>query len=76
VTVTELQNQLLERLTGASGRGRGHWRRIIGEIRVFDIARENGSNWEIRPTGSFVDVQAANAAAESLRDADPVLQSD
>lgn len=76
MTVTELQDQLLTRLAESTGRGRGHWRRVIGEIRVSDTLRDDGGNWEIRPTGAYADVQAAQTAAAGLRENFAVIHAD
>ncbi|WP_116090738.1 hypothetical protein [Sphingomonas crusticola] len=64
---SQIQSLILARLVRSSGGTRQHWRRAIGEIRVYSMKTHPHCNWDVYAAGNAADVKAVNAAVDEIR---------
>ena len=76
MTSSELLNLLLSDLVRNAGRTRQHWRRLLGDLRLYSTATQPHCNWDICPTGGSGDLAAIEQVLDRLRAAYPQIQPD
>ncbi|USI73235.1 hypothetical protein [Sphingomonas morindae] len=73
MTRSDLRETLITELVRRHGGARGHWRRILGEVRLYARETHPHCNWEMFPSGGVDEVQAATRAIDGLRARHPLI---
>lgn len=73
MTATELREIMVSALVKISSGGRGRWRAILKDIRVYSTTTHAHCNWDVFPTGTPYEIAAASRAADALRDRHPFV---
>ena len=66
-TRTQLEDMLVEMLTGAVGGTADQWRQAIGPVTVYPLATRPTPNWSVQAGGSATEQAAIDMAAEIVR---------
>lgn len=63
----QLHNLILSQLIRSVGGTRQHWRRAIGDVRVYSMKTHPHCNWDVFASGSAADVRAVNQVVDHIR---------
>jgi hypothetical protein len=69
----DLLDLLITRLVRATGESRGHWRRVLGPVKLYSRDTHPSCNWSIEPSGSVRDVANAQDMLDGVRVEHPFL---
>lgn len=69
----DLLDLLITRLAKASGKSRGHWRRVLGPMKVYARETHPSCNWSVEPSGSVGDVATAQDLLDGVRAEHPFV---
>lgn len=69
----DLLDLLIARLVRATGKSRGHWRRVLGPAKVYARETHPSCNWAIEPSGSIGDVAVVQDMLDGIRAEHPFL---
>jgi hypothetical protein len=70
-TVNDLQDLLVEMLSGGAGGKRERWRELIGDVELLPPATNSRSNWRVKPMGTNAEVDIIDMAAGIARQEHP-----
>jgi len=70
---TQIHGLILAHLIRNVGGTRQHWRRAVGNLRVFPIATHAHCNWDVYPSGTAADIRAVNEAVDEIRERHPLI---
>ncbi|WP_066702120.1 hypothetical protein [Sphingobium amiense] len=75
MTRDRMTDLLVARLLRDHGKSKHHWRRAIGDLRLYSRDTHAHCNWNATPTGSVRDVALIEALLDDLRMAHPILSA-
>ncbi|MFZ5748024.1 MAG: hypothetical protein ACOY45_10285 [Pseudomonadota bacterium] len=75
MTDADLTDLFVATLIRTRGGTRARWRRVLGQVRVYDRATHPHCNWELAPRGSPADIAAVEALSDRLRGEHPLIDA-
>jgi len=76
MTSSELLNLILARLVRAEGGSRQRWRRALGDVRVYSLATHPHCNWDLRSSGTAIELRAIEHVLDLARSTYPHVLGD
>jgi hypothetical protein len=74
-TGSQLEDLLVEILTGAAGGTAERWRAILGPVTVYPMASRPASNWSVQAGGTVGEAEAIEMAVGIVRAEHPYASS-
>jgi hypothetical protein len=76
MTPAELTDLLVARLVRGQGGTSQRWRRLLGSVRLYDVATHPHCNWSINPTGTIPEIAYIERLLDEVRISHPIVQDD
>ena len=73
MTPAKLTDLLVTRLLRHGGTGQ-RWRRLLGPVRLYDLATHPHCNWAINPSGSHSEVALIERLLDEIRISHPIVR--
>jgi hypothetical protein len=70
----ELRDLIVRNLARAHGGGTTRWRQSVGELKVYSLETHSHCNWDVRPTGSALEMSRVERAVDDVRVKHPYVE--